>query len=147
MTPDNPIIAEDQSTAKLLREQLRSPIPVERFAVESLQEAIGRVRQDVLPLAGVPVGELLLDPRTELTALVTLKNCAKKLAAGLQRPSAEYDAMVTIYFAAIASALVFHGQKISLHPKEALTHSFCVMKDQPWMAWELMGLFTKAAAS
>lgn len=147
MTPNNPTIAEDQSTAKLLRERLRSPIPVERFAVESLQEAIGKVHRDVLPLAGVPISELLLDPRTELIALVTLKNCAKKLAAGLQRPSAEYDAMLAIYFAAIASALVFHGQKISSHPKEVLMHSFRTLKDRPWMAWELMGLFAKAAVS
>ncbi len=147
MSPDHSPATEKQNQAKLLRDQLCSPIPVERFAVESLQEAIGKVHQDILPLAGVPVGELLLNPRTELASLVTLKNCAKKLAARLQNPSAEYDAMVTIYFAAIASALVFHRQKISAHSEKDLKNSFRSMKEQSWMAWELAELFGKAAAA
>lgn len=147
MPPNNSTAAETPGTAKLLRERLRSPIPVERIAVESLQEALGRVRQEVLPLAGVPVGELLLDPCAEVTTLVTLKNCTKKLAARLDQPSAEYDAMVTIYFAAIASALVFHRRTISTHTPETLAHAFRKLKGQPWMAWELAELFTKAAVT
>jgi len=147
MPPNDSTAAEGPSTAKLLRERLRSPIPVERIAVESLQEALGRVSREVLPLAGVPVGELLLDPCAEVTTLVTLKNCAKKLAARLDQPSAEYDAMVTIYFAAIASALVFHRRTISTHSPETLAQAFRRLKGQPWMAWELAELFTKAAAT
>jgi hypothetical protein len=64
--------AETCDPGKLLRQRLGAPMPVERFAIESLQETIGRVHQSVLPLADVPVGELLLSPRTELAALVTL---------------------------------------------------------------------------
>ena len=146
MTSNLRLTAEEQDSAKLLRDRLRSPIPMEQFAVESLQEALAQVRQDVLPLAGVPVSELLLSPSSDLTSLVTLKNCAKKLAACLSRPSAEYDTMLAIYFAAIASALVFHRQKISLHPDETLARAFGTLKDWPWMAWELAELFTKATA-
>lgn len=138
--------AEEQESANRLRERLRSPIPMEEFAVESLQEALGRVRQAVLPLVGMPVSDLLLNPGTSLTALVTLKNCAKKLAARQRRPGAEYDMMLALYFAAIASALVFHRQRISSHTDESLTTSFSAIKDWPWMAWELSELFTKATA-
>jgi hypothetical protein len=147
MPPDHSTDAEGSATARLLRERLRSPIPVERFAVESLQKALGRVSRDVLPLAGVPVGELLLDPRVDLTTLVALKNCAKKLAARLSQPGAEYNAMVTIYFAAIASARVFHRRTISTHAPETLTQAFQRLHAQPWMPWELAELFTKATAT
>jgi hypothetical protein len=147
MTPNNPAPAKARNTASLLRERLRSPIPVERIAVESLQEALGRVTREMLPLAGIPVGELLLNPHTELAALVTLKNCAKKLAARLPHPDAEYNAMVTIYFAAIASARVFHRQNISAHSEADLRGFFRSMEQRPWMASELAGLFRKAAAA
>jgi hypothetical protein len=147
MMPNLQTAADSQDPAKILRERLRSPMPVEQVAVESLQEALAQVRQNVLPLAGVPVGELLLSPSTEVATLVTVKNHAKKLAAGLQRPGAEYDAMLAIYFAAIASGLVFHRQKISAHSDETLIRAFRTLKDRPWMTWELAELFGKAAAT
>lgn len=147
MSSSTPLIDEGTGPAKLLRERLRSPIPVERFAVESLQAAINKLNRDVLPLAGMAAGDLVLNPHTELAALVALKNCAKTLAAPLPPSSADYDALVTIYFAAIASARVFHRQKISRHTEEDLKNSFLLMKARPWMPWELAELFGKAAAA
>ena len=143
MTENFQLTAEEQDRAALLREQLRSPITTEQFALASLEKPAAGVSQEVLPLAG-PVNKLLFSPNTELMALLTLKNCAKKLTARLQRGSVEYDTMLAIYFAAIASALVFHHQKISMHSEEALALAFVRFKEKLWMTRELAELFWKA---
>jgi plasmid maintenance system antidote protein VapI len=128
---------------RLLRERLRSPLPVEQIAVESLQDALAQVRQEMVPLAGVPVSELLLDPRTDPAALTALKNHLKNQARLLQ-PGPEYDTALALYYAAIASALVFHNRKITTHTDAALARALGFLKNQPWMAGELAELFGKA---
>lgn len=133
-----------EGPGQILRERLRSPLPVEQIAVESLQDALSQVRQEMLPLAGVPVSELLLNPHTDLAALMTLKNHLKSQAVQLPQYGPEYETALALYYAAIASALVFHHQKISTHSDATLARSLALLKDQPWMAWELAELFGKA---
>jgi hypothetical protein len=117
---------------------------VEQLAVESLQEALARVRQEMLPLAGATVSELLLNPRTDPATLIALKNHFKCQSLRLQQPDPEYETALVLYYAAIASALVFHNQKITSHSDATVGRSLAFLKEQSWMAWELAELFGKA---
>ena len=133
-----------EGPGRLLRERLRSSLPVEQLAVESLQDALTQVRQEMLPLAGVPVNELLLNPRTDPETLVALKNHFKGQVVQVRQSESEHETMLALYFGAIASALVFHDRKISTHSDATLARSFASLKEQPWMVWELTELFDKA---
>ena len=137
-------IRNSASLGPLLRERLRSLLPVAQIAIESLQQSLARVHQEMQPLAGVPLGELLLNPRTDVAALVMLKNHLKRQAIGLPQRGPEHETVLALYFAAIASAWVYHRQRISSHSDATLTRSFGLLKDQSWMAWELAELFSKA---
>jgi hypothetical protein len=51
---------------------------------------------------------------------------------------------MTIYYAAIASSLVHHNEKISQHSYETLGQSFMELAEKKWMALELVQLFSQA---
>ena len=131
------------STASVLRERLSNPLPVDRILVEALPEMVERLQRDLLALAGKPLGKLVLSPATAVSSLQTVKDYCKKLAT-VRSGQPERDVALTIYFAAIASALAFHGQKISTHPYHRLSTSFDSLAGKAWMAPELADLFRKA---
>ena len=83
--------------------------------------------------------DVLTNSATDVGTLNTIKESAKKSASQGERQIA-----VAIYFAAIASALVFHHQKISTQPYPTLKLSFSELAEKPWMSRELAGLFEKA---
>lgn len=88
-------------------------------------------------------GDLLLDPATPLAALETLKEYGKGLSQRWEE-GPEHAVAVTIYFAAIAAALVSHGRKITTRPHRNLARSLGMMVDDRWMAPELALLFDNA---
>lgn len=98
---------------------------------------------ELLPLAGRPLGQVLLDADTELASLREIKEHWKKLTVG-DGTLADRASATTIYFAAIASALVCHGEKITTHCDEALEDSFGTLAAKRWMPEELVRLFEKA---
>jgi hypothetical protein len=91
------------------------------------------------------MSDLLLTPSTDLTVLETLKNYAKELARS-GGPEAKQTAATVIYYAAIASALVFHSHKITRHSYEKLHRAYTELEQKPWIPSELMGLFGRALA-
>jgi hypothetical protein len=72
-----------------------------------------------------------------------LRRNAKEKAARTD-DEAEHAAMTTIYFAAIANWLVFHGRRITSYSYESLEPSFGELRGKPWMPTELAGLFERA---
>jgi hypothetical protein len=84
--------------------------------------------------------EVLMNPATTVGTLNAIKESAKKSASLGERQIA-----VTIYFAAIASALVFHDQKISTSCYASLQRSFCELAEKPWMPLEFASLFVRAS--
>ena len=132
-----------EQTATILREWLRGFLPVDKLVVESMRDTLDDLRRELLPLSGKPLGDVVVDSAISVAVLNRIKDYGKRLAAQ-GRSRADHDAALTIYFAAIASALVFHGQKISTHPHESLERSFVVLVAKPWMVPELVELFTKA---
>jgi hypothetical protein len=134
----------DAMTARVLQGLLTQAVPVDRMAAQMLPEMLDRLRRDLLPLTGKTFRDALLDPTVSVAALTQIKDYGKKLATEPTASAAEHETAMTIYFAAIASSLVFHGQKISSHPYETLTRSFTVLTEKPWLPPELASLFQRA---
>ena len=90
-----------------------------------------------------PIGQLLCDPGTELATVGAIKRYMKLLAiaAGEQIQRA---ASTAIYYAAIASAMVFHGENISSIPYERLEKGFSDLEGRLWTDESLRRLYGQA---
>jgi hypothetical protein len=127
---------------QLLREQLAEKCPVSRL-VRSGSWLIDQAQETVLLDLSRPVYEVLSDDRTDLDTLRDIKDRYKKWAekATDERMQRVY---ATIYFAAIARALVAHHKRITRHSPAYLARSFGTLADKPWMAPALRELYRKA---
>ena len=140
--PQDPASA-DRATAELLGARLAGTLPLETAVVNALPAILGRLQKELLPLGGRPLGEVLLDADVELDAIVSIKNYGKKLAAQRDSP-ADHSAATAIYFAAIASALLFHDKKFTSYSYEHLRESFNELIEEPWIPSELSRHLSKA---
>lgn len=87
--------------------------------------------------------EHLLDGRTKLGVIKAIRRHAKETAAK-ESFEAEHAAITTVYFAAIAHALAFHGTKITTYSHESLRSSFTKLLAKSWMPKDLAELFNSA---
>jgi hypothetical protein len=124
---DQDDLEEEETAANVLKEMLSRKLPAE--------EVLG---------ADKTIGNLLLDAKTDLTVIKTLKEYGKELARG--GAEAEKGAATAIYYASIASALVFHQQKITQHSYEKLAGALTDLEQKTWIPSRLRGLFKKAVA-
>lgn len=136
-------MSDAETLEVLLRECLASPLPKDSPLFDSFVGIMERLAKDIQSLANKPLGEVLTDPETDADLLVAVKDYAKKVCSSIVAPSGSSIAL-TIYYAAIASSLVHHNQKISQHSYETLRQSFTELSQKKWMALELVELFSRA---
>ena len=129
-----------QAAAQLLRRRLAGPLQVDKDCVDSLSAILDRPCQDLQPIAGRPLGDVLLDSTTPLAILETLKQYGKGLSRQWDE-GPEHVVAVTIYFAAIAAALVFHRRRITTRSYRDLADSLRILMNGRWITPELAGLF------
>ena len=133
----------DKAAGELLQARLAGTLPLDTAVVDALPAILGKLQGELLPLAGKSLGEVLLDANTELNAIKSIKDYGKKLAA--RRDSeADHSAATAIYFAAIASALLFHGERITSYSYEHLRESFNELRESTWIPSELYRHLSKA---
>ena len=94
-------------------------------------------------LMGKSLSQVLLNPQPDLDLLRTIKDCSKTLSQTLDSET-DTALATTVYFATLASALVFYKQKISQHSHRKLDESFALLVEKAWMAQELAELFSQA---
>jgi len=133
----------DTSKEELLRLRLAGTLPLETAVIDAIPAIAGRLCEELLPLRGKALGESLLDEGTALDVLEKVKAYGKKLAAR-EDSDVEHAVSVTIYFAAIASALLFHDRKITSYTYPGLAEAFGTLIDKPWMEPALARHFSKA---
>lgn len=133
----------EQAKADLLRVRLAGTLPLKKRVVQDLPAILGRLRDDLLPLGGKALGEALLDKQSSLEMLQTIKEYGKELAAGSDR-KVEHAVGIAIYFAAIASALLFHDERITSYSYSALAQSFGTLINKRWLAGQLDRHLAKA---
>ena len=89
------------------------------------------------------IEKLLQNPETDITLLRQIKEHGKRLSEEAKSKT-EYQVANTIYYAAIASALVFHRRRITTFSFEDLQQFFLHLKEERWIPTSLRRLFTKA---
>lgn len=135
--------AARETMAGLLCRQLASTLPKHSLLFDALLMMMDQEGYDTRFLSGRSLGDVLLDPPSDLDLLRAIKNCSKRLSHELDS-EVEAALATTIYFAALASALVFHNRKITQHTYGKLDESFTELVGKTWMARQLIELFSRA---
>ena len=89
------------------------------------------------------IGDLLLRPDTDLAELTSLKQYAKDLSRQ-DVPELSREVAITVYYAAIAAALVHHGRKIANFSYGELEAAFTRLIEAGWIAWDIADLLARA---
>ena len=137
-------VADEQETKReLLRLRLAGTMPLDPKVLDRLPAILGRLRDLLLPLGGRPLGDVLLDESTDLEVIVAIKAYGKE-TSGEEEDSPGHSVALAIYYAAIASALVFHDQRITTRPFSYLAQAFGALMERSWVTPELSRHFAKA---
>jgi hypothetical protein len=136
-------IGNDKAAADLLRNQLTGTLPKDSFLLDSVLTMMGSLGCDVRSLAGKSLGEVLLNPKSDIGLLRAIKDYSKQLSCS-STGEAETAVATTIYYAALASSLIYHDKKITQYSYETLDRSFAMLASKEWMASELVRLFSRA---
>lgn len=136
-------ICDDERIATLLHDQLNATLPKGSFLLDSLLVTMGRLGCDTRSLAGKSLGEVLLDPRSDIGLLQAIKDYSKELSCSLVS-EAETVVATTIYYASLASSLLHHNKKLTQYSYETLAQRFAMLIEKKWMAPQLAKLFTRA---
>jgi len=86
---------------------------------------------------------LVQNPQTDISAIQRIKNFAKESGAAATS-KVEGDVLLVLYYAAIASALLLHGMKITKHSWADLAQFFRSLAKKEWVLPELKAFFLKA---
>lgn len=137
-------VSDDEIKAVMLRDLLgRRPAdePDLQEALRSISaQATGRAPHTL----GRSLRELLLDPQSDTTILQAIKDHTKRLSATVTSGS-QTLMTTTIYYAAIAAALVHHGERITKYSWENLAERFSLLAQRTWIDDDIKGLFARAA--
>ena len=134
---------DNEKMTHLLRRQLTCVLPARAVWFDVLVMMMEQQGCDTQPLTDRPLAAVLLGPRSDVGLLQAIKDCSKRLSCTLDS-EAESALATTLYFAALASALVYHDEKITQSPYERLDESFALLIEKKWMAKELVELFSEA---
>ncbi len=94
-------------------------------------------------LAGEPVEDVILTPKSSLAELRKVKDHYNRMSEEATEKS-DRDPAIVIYYAAIASGLIYHHKKISNFPFASLEKAFVSLAKKGWITPELTGLFNSA---
>jgi len=147
------VCSEDQSKDEKIpdsqiKEELLQDCLSETLLSGSLKDTpLRKELMHVCCMAGLASGEtirnLLVNPKTEMELIQKIKEHGKRMSS-CALPGADHEVANVIYYAAIASALIFHGEKMTQHPLEGLKESFSIFVDTEWISSDLKELFEKA---
>jgi hypothetical protein len=134
---------EVEQKADMLYDVLTRTLPVDPSVVNSLPAVVRGLSSGLQSLAGLPIGDLLQDPTTDIATIKKIKQYAKE--SGTTGSSEDKnDVFLAVYYAAIASALVFHNEKITQHSYKDLEQHFSSFMEKDWVLEEIKGLFHEA---
>lgn len=132
-------ISDSDRKAELLHDILAEAVPLSDFA----QHKLDKLKQTIDALSSESVGKLLLDPETNIALIRQIKDYGRKLSSRAES-KAERHVSNTIYYGAIASAMIFHKVRITRFSNAYLAESFHKLADQQWIPEHLRSLFAES---
>ena len=136
-------LGPEERKAELLHDWLAATLPLDAVLVESLPDILQRLCRQLQPHIGERFGKVLKDPKTDILVIKKIKDYSKKLVLSA-KSEAEHDAATVIYFAAIASALLFHNRKMTKFSYKTLEESFSRLANTTWVTGDIAELLRKA---
>lgn len=118
-------------------------IPTNSSIVDSILIFLSENEHYGKRVSGYSLSELLFDASTDLELYRTIKDYSKKIYR-TTLSKGESSIAVTIYYAAIAGAAVYHNVKISNHSRQTLKSAFEDLLAKPWMIPQFTKLLEKA---
>lgn len=136
-------LGTEHKKEELLHDWMAASLPLDKALAQSLPEIVSRLCRDLQPISGDAFGKILLDPKSDIDAIEKIRHYSKKIAEAA-KSDPEHDAATTIYYAAIANAMVFHEKRITKFSYESLEKSFAALTAHQWLTPDLSELFSKA---
>lgn len=138
-------LSASRKSAQAFQEIFADKLPLDPADPDSLPAVLSRSCDEFLSAADRNMGDLLLSPETDLAIIKSLKDYGKEL---VRRGSQEtrQAAATALYYGAIASALVFHDDKITQHSYEKLHEAYAELQRKAWIPSGLKELLRKASA-
>ncbi len=134
--------SETDMKAELLRDRLAETLSLHEVeSAPSKQQT--QMTHAIADLAGEPIGNLLLDPSTDLAVIRRIKDHGRRLAQSA-RSEAERRVAHTVYYAAIGSALVGYGTRITTFSYQELRDSFARLGKESWIPNTMINLLSEA---
>jgi hypothetical protein len=144
---DNAESGEESTTnSDMLQDLLMSELALDPEMPESVPVVLKRPCEELSDVAGQTLSQVLLSPQTDLAVIQTMKDYGKALSRRGAGEAGRAGAIV-VYYAAIASALVFHAHKITQHSYQTLREAYVELEQKPWVPPELRDLFRRAKAA
>jgi hypothetical protein len=135
-------LTPDEAREELLSKRLAGSLPPTEEQANDLAVFVGEFREK-LPLQGRALSEVILDEDTGLEIFGEIKEYGKSLSTATDS-EADREVGLTIYYAAIASAILFHKQRITTHSFGALANALGALVEKRWMNPKLARHFAKA---
>jgi hypothetical protein len=123
--------ATDDEKRAALAFLLARPVHAES-GLDAIADVLGRKCPAIEPLEGAEIGAALLGPAASADARRVLKDYARALAAESTGP-AERIAARSVYYLAIAGALVHCEAKITNHSHRKLAIALAALCAKPWI--------------
>ena len=134
-------IDADQRKAELLQDFLAEALPVE-VSTSHMSEELTTLCQISGIASEESVGNMLRHSKTDVDLLRRIRDRFKKRTKNTDLETEQ--AAATIYYAAIAYALVVHDAKITKFSYKDLLDAFARLANTQWIPPTLSGLFEKA---
>jgi len=136
-------IDQNQQRSEALEDLLSSTLPAVEYDRKNIEDNASRIC-DISGLShGDSIRQLLLGQKTDLPLLNKIKKYAKNLTKNAES-DIKSDITGAVYYAAIASALVYHNQKISRLSDDQMRHALSELSATLWIPSDLAELFVKA---
>jgi hypothetical protein len=137
-------MSDDQIKEVAFRDRLTMRLSDDPSFQETLRSVSGQSTAFVPGSLDRSLKEVLLDPQCSATMLQAIKDHSKRLSAMVTSGSQTLVA-TTVYYAAIAAALVHHDKRISKYSSESLAQRFSLLAQRAWIDGDVRGLFARAA--
>jgi hypothetical protein len=137
-------VDRDSKKTELLRDLLAGALPARSPKGESQSIEKTHLQSVVSSIADKPIEKLIQNSGTDVALIRKVKDHGKKLS-DRAKSKAEYHVANTVYYAAIASALVFHDKKITKYSYRDLDKYFRRLDKEKWIPEALRSLFSRAA--
>ena len=134
----------DIRKTELLRDLLAGALAARPPKGKSRSTEKTHLQSVVSSIADRPIERLIQDSETDVALLRQVKEYGKKLSDNAEA-KAESHVANTVYYAAIASALVFHDKRITKYSYKDLEKYFRRLDKEKWIQETLRGLFSRAA--